>query len=722
MNRFFARTTLIMLIMLFASPAARTEEGMWFLDSVQKLPLDTMKTHGLELTAADIYRPDGTSLKDAVVLLSGGTGSFISNAGLILTNHHVAYGAIQSLSSPENDYLEKGFLAHTHEEELSTSYTADIVVGLKDVTREVLSAVSDTMAPADRSLAIRTKTRAIEAEATGAGDLTSRVSELYGGASYYLFTFLTLKDVRLVYAPPSSIGNFGGEVDNWIWPRHTGDFSIMRAYTAPDGKPALYARENIPYVPKKFLPVSRTGGKKGEFAMVMGFPGRTYRYMESAGVRLAIEQTLPTLIDLYGVRMSIIEEMGKDDRTLQIKYASKLRRLNNPYKKYIGTLECMRRADVVNLKEREETAFRSSLASLPDLRQGYGTLLHDMDSVTQRMRKVNLKSQMFANLNSAVELLGIARRLITYTEGFPHDSLGNTLEPTEKEKGPVREYLKKVFRNLDIRVDREMLIAMILKSDEMPPEGQITVLRKITGDKSGRELRPAIREYADELYEETALASQAGCEKLLDKDSAAILDDPCIRLASDLSEEEIPITAEVMAYNSAIGRLRSSYVDAWLKWKDGRLIYPDANRTLRLTYGLVEGLEPRDGVRYSPFTTLGGVMEKETGVAPFIVPEPLRTLWEKKDFGPYADPKLGDVPVAFLATLDSTGGNSGSPVINGKGELIGCAFDGNWESLAGDYQYQGRYDRSINVDSPYILFLLDKFAGAKNILQELVIR
>ena len=703
------------LLILF-SRSLFAEEGMWLLDAVYKLPLEQMRPHGLMLSPSRIYSPDSTSLKDAIVHLGGGTGSFISASGLIITNHHVAYGSIQALSSVQNDYLRNGFLARTRQEELSTATTAEIVMAMKEVTTEVLGALSDTLSPEQRSLAVQERIRAIEAAAQGDTGATHRVVEMNNGVQYYLFTTLTLRDVRLVYAPPTSIGNFGGEVDNWMWPRHTGDFTILRAYVGPDGKPAKYAADNLPFRPRQFLPISSRGVKEGDFAMVMGFPARTFRYREAAGVELARDITLPVQIDLYKTRIDIIESMAADNRAIGIKYASKVRGIANASKKYVGVLEGMRRTDLVARKRAEEEQFGRVGTGSPADRAQWSALLAEIESATDEARRVERKNQILSNLTSAVELIGIANRFLSYAS-LP---AGFDTRP-EKEITSLREYLDRIFKNHDTQVDRAMMVAMILKSDAMPADQRIEAFQSITEGKTGEELERRVREYVEGLYGDSRLATRDGCEELMQKDQEEMLADPVVRLAAQVSKEQEPVTVATNAYATRIGQLRRRYARALADRDQAPLAYPDANRTIRLTYGTVQDLHPRDAVVLAPQTLLGGVIEKEQKTEPFIVPAALKELWQKKDFGPYADPKLGDVPVAFIADLDITGGNSGSPVINGRGELIGCAFDGNWESVVGDYLYQERYNRSINVDVRYVLFILDKFAGARNILEELVI-
>ena len=708
-------------LLLFAGNKSM-DEGMWLLDSINKLPLADMKKHGLELTPEQIYSVNGSSLKDAIVLLGGGTASFVSSDGLMLTNHHVAFAGIQAASSVQDDYLQNGFLAKSRSEEISTSYTAQIVVGMKDVTAEVLSAVSDTMSADQRAKAIRAKTQAVELDAKGTTAYSCRVSEMFNGGKYYLFTYQALNDVRLVYAPPSAIGNFGGEVDNWMWPRHTGDFSLMRAYTGPDGKPAKFAKDNIPFKPKTFLPISTQGFSEGSYAMILGFPGRTFRYREAAAVEVARDETLPTTIDLYKTRMDIIDKAGKNDRAVEIKYASRVRGLANTYKNYLGTLEGMRRSDLLAMKRTQEKAFAEYLNSSPELQKKYGSLLADMDHAAADLKTFNRKNILLTNLRTGVDGLRLAERFRTFASVPRSDSTGNTIPPTDKERSTVKDFINSTFKNFDLAVEKQTFTALILKSLAMPVDQQVEAFRDIAGRYTGVELEKRVTEYVDDLYDDSYLATPTGCEKLLQKDPEKILDDPFIKLSETINREQAIVQAKNNTFNATIGQLRGKWIEAWWGWKNEENMYPDANRTLRLTYGQVKSYSPRDAVEYKHSTMLTGVIEKESPEVPFVVPTKLHDLWKKKDFGRYADTQTGDVPVAFIADLDITGGNSGSPVINGKGELIGCAFDGNWEAVVGDYYFQEQFNRTIAVDARYVLFVLDKFSGAQNILNELTIR
>lgn len=717
----FYLSILIFALFIATTANAVLDEGMWMLDAINKLPLNEMKKNGLELTPEQIYNPNGTSLKDAVVSLGGGSASFVSPNGLILTNHHVAYGAIVSVSSVMEDRLKDGFLANKYEEEIQIdNMTAQVLVSMKDITDEVLAEVKGDMTAADRQKAINAKLREIEKREKGNTDFECRATDVYAGVKYYLFTFEIIKDIRLVYAPPNSIGNYGGEVDNWIWPRHTGDFSFLRAYVSPEGKSVKFSKDNVPYKPKHFFPISTKGFDDGSYQMIMGFPGRTFRYRTAADVKVAYEEALPTTVDLFKTRIEIINKWGKKDRAIELKYANRVRSLENTYKNALGVLEGMKRIKLIQMKEAEEADFLKFINSNPELKSKYGNTLSEIDKLINDLLQYNKKRMMLMNLQTT-DLYRLAQRLMSFTAVPNKDSLGKKIPRTDADRAPVKTFFDAVYKNYVPEVDKELFTALLIKAAALPPEQSLEVVQKIVKGKTGEKRNYAIRKFVDDLYCDTDLRTKEKAEKLLKEDDDDIRDDEFVEFAIALDKDDAVVKERYAKYETQVGLLRTKLMEAVLQWK-GEKLYPDANRTIRFTYGTVKPLRPRDAVNLDYVTTLSGVMEKETGSEPFEVPAKLRQLWEKKDFGIYTDKKSGDVPVAFISNLDITGGNSGSPILNGRGELTGCAFDGNWEGVVGDYHFEDAMNRTISVDSRYILFILDKFSGAQNLLNEMQIK
>lgn len=696
------------------------DEGEWLLTQIPKLHLEKFRKAGLQLTPKQIYTPNEVSLTSAVVLLPGGTGSFVSNDGLIITNHHIAFGGIQALSSVQDDYLKNGFAAAKHDDELSCpTYFAQVVTNIQDVTSAVLSAVNDTMSAESRTKAIQKKVSEIQDSLKAKSDTLStdfQISEMYNGLQYLLFTFDVLRDIRLVYAPPGDIGVYGGETDNWMWPRHTGDFAFLRAYVSPDGKHVKYAKENVPYHPKKFLPMSTHPLKEGSFAMIMGFPGRTYRYRTASEIKLAKEETLPMTIDWYKKRMDIIDAAGAKDRAVEIQYASKVRGIANTEKNYVGTLEGMQRSDLIKLREDDEAAFHKYIDTKEELESKYESTLSDIAAAQLDLKSFNKKQFYLGQFAFSIDMLRLASAFNTYADSFKKDSTG-AMKPSGRS--PLM-MVTSLFKDMSISVDKAELVALLETAADLPSTQEIAAVKEVAGDKTGDAREKAIRDFVDSLYASTKLGTPDGAKQLIDALPEVIKADPFVQFAAKINADRTALQPRTTKYNAEITRLRAEWVKARMAWK-GNDLYPDANRSIRFTYGTVKSYDPRDAVHYDYMTSLTGVIQKETGEGDFIVPQKLHQLWEKKDFGKYTDPRIKDIPVAFTANLDITGGNSGSPVINGKGELIGVAFDGNWEAVVGDYYFQEPLNRTISVDTRYVLFILDKFSNAQNILKELVV-
>jgi hypothetical protein len=714
---------IVFTLTLIVAAQSRSDEGMWLLDGIGKLPLKKMKSLGLSLKVDQIYNSAKPSLKDAIVLLGGGTGSFVSNTGLVMTNHHVAYRALQTLSTTEHDYLIDGFWAKSPTEEIpAPSYTASLLKSMKDVTIEVLGAVAPDMTVRERAEAIDRTSREIERRTKGMTDDVCQVVEMYNGVKYYLFVYQKYSDVRLVYAPPGSIGNYGGEIDNWMWPRHTGDFALFRVYADQNGRPAEFSKKNVPFRPISYLPISTKGFQEGSFVMVMGYPGKTYRCNDSYAVSLSAENTYPVTVELYKTRMDILEKWAAKDPATGLKLANKIKGLANTYKNRKGAVEGFARYGVIQRKQTEEAAFQKWLSENPELNERYGSALQKIAEISAELRLYNTKQLYLSNVISGSDLLQIACRIDTILAGRkspnPSDSLPLTLNEKLKRLLPA---LRTTYKDYNAGADKEILGALCLKSGALPTDQRISAVDSLLKRTGGLTDTPALVRYIDSLYSTSMLATYESLEVVCTKDSATIAADPLVHLADEIVSEYAQLRRMIAPINMNLSNLRTTLTEGWIFWKGGN-IYPDANRTMRLSYGTVTGYDPRDAVSYKPVTHLAGAVEKATDTEPFDLPKKLIELEKNLDFGRYADQKSGDIVTCFLSNLDITGGNSGSPVINGKGEFIGAAFDGNYEALTGDFEFDPKLNRTITVDARYILFVLDKFSGAKNILEELDIR
>ncbi len=701
------------------------DEGMFLPDTISQLPLRKLNQRGLKIPITDIYNPNGVSIKDAVVIIDGGTGEFVSPEGLLLTNHHVAFDALVSASSQANDYGAKGFVAKTRAEELpAKGYNVTITQDLKDVTSEILSGVSETMSPAERSRAIQAKSRAMEsAGANQAEGISVRVLPMNEGLFYYKFTYLVLPDVRIVYAPPKAIGFFGGDADNFEWPRHCGDFTFMRAYAGPNGKPAEYSTANVAYKPKKFLPLSMAGVKEGDLMLVMGYPGSTRRYRESYSVAYNQDIVMPFLIDVYTRQIEALQNAGKNDPALRIKLQSTIFGLSNDLKNYEGSVIALRRANIVEQRRAEEAAFTRWLNANPARKDKYGEVLPVLDKAYKELTATAQHDLLIQQMFGASDLLAIA--------SFAQRAAADKEKP-EAERNPalgapgiqrVRAQIAGVLAERNLTAERELLTYLLMKADELPAGQKIDFIERRFGSPGGETRRRAEENFARDVVDSKRYSTAENLSGLLDLSSAQLreLREPLIDFAIELGAEVTRLQPRQQAFNATVARWRPLLIQGISEMR-GAKPYPDANRTLRFTYGEVKGYVPHDAAVYLPFTTLSGVIEKDTGREPFDVPEKLKQLYRARDFGPYATADGTNVPVDFLSTTDIIGGNSGSPIMNGLGEQVGIIFDGNSEGLGNDFFYNDAKGRAIAVDIRYVLFLTDKFGGAGYILKELDIK
>ncbi len=708
---------LIALIVSF-NMSVRADEGMWLLPLLEQLNMGTMTEMGLELSAEDIYSINQSSIKDAIVIFGGGcTAEIVSSQGLLLTNHHCGYGQIQSHSSVEHDYLKDGFWAMSKQEELpNPGLSATFLVRIEDVTDRVLSNVTDGMSESERSETINSVRGEIADEATEGNNYNASVSSFFGGNNYYLLVYERYSDVRLVGAPPSSIGKYGHDSDNWEWPRHTGDFSVFRVYMSPDGNPAEYSEENIPLKPRHHLPVSIKGVEENDFAMVMGYPGGTQRYMTSYGVDEVLSITHPNRIKIRGIRQEILMADMMADPKVNIQYASKYSGSSNYWKFSIGQKEGLERLKIKSKKENTEKRFTEWVNKRNKRKEKYGDALNMIKNAIESRAEYNNAQQYLQEcLLMGSELPGMARSAQGLLAALSGDDDEAVIEAIEG----LKERADGFYKDYNAPTDKKATTAMIkvFKEDIDPqywPDFVTQIDKQFNGD---------IESYVDYLFDNSIFTSRDRLMSFLDSPDAETLEtDPALKNGMDVIMVYRDLMQRSGKFSSDLSKGRRLYI-AGLREMDPTLVeYPDANFTMRLTYGTVLPYQPKDAVIYKYYTTMDGVMEKYIpGDYEYDLPDDYIQLYNEKKFGRYADP-AGYMPICFLTNTDITGGNSGSPVINGKGELIGLAFDGNWEAMSGDVAFEPELQRCISVDIRYVLWVMDIYAGAGHLVEEMDIR
>ncbi len=713
MSKLFPRAVKVVLATVVAHTGAFATEGMWLPTLLQAVE-GNMRTEGLLISAEDIYSINHGSLKDATVLFGGGcTAEVISEEGLILTNHHCGFGAIAQHSTVEKDYLKNGFWAATRADELmNPGLTATFIVRMEDVTARVLEGIDAAMAEADRNARIAKATAAIVAEATAGGGYNAVVRPFNYGNSWFLIVSQTFRDVRLVGAPPGGIGNFGGDTDNWMWPRHTGDFSLFRIYAGADNGPAEAALTNVPYTPRRSLAINMDGVKEGDFAMIYGFPGNTQRYITSHAVRYVQEVGDPLRIRMRRASLAVIDEAMLSSDKLRIAYADKQKGISNAYKKWIGELRGITELRTLDKKLALEKDYRARAATA-----GRTDLLMALDSI----EAVYAELPRYARARDAFsELYGVGADLMRFAAGMEGIVAAEKVaaakaDGTLAEKAAAARKKAAAFHvDFDRQVDQRILKA------------QLPIYLEAAGDLGAQlPMRKgmAVERYVEEVYATSVFADPAKLDALLARYTAGtakkLAADPAYKLAQALlAAHTTRVKPMVDASSERLARHMRVWMSGLITLFPERTWWPDANSTLRLSYGHVEGSTPRDGMRYLPFTDLDGVMEKDRpGDPEFDVPQRLRELYASKDFGPYST--TGEMPVCFTSSLHTTGGNSGSPVLNGRGELIGINFDRTWESTMSDIEFDPNKCRNISADIRYVLFVIDKVCGAGHLVKEM---
>jgi len=702
---------------LIIGTPATADEGMWLLPLIQQLNIKQMKKEGFKLSAEDIYSINKTCLKDAVIIFGRGcTGEIISDQGLILTNHHCGYGAIQEHSTVDHDYLKDGFWAQTMEEEIPTpGLTVTFLVRIEDVTSQILDSIKIAKTEDERDIIANRVGNIISDKATTGTQYSAQVKNFFGGNNYYMLVYETYKDIRMVGAPPSSIGKFGADTDNWMWPRHTGDFSLFRIYADKNGKPAQYSKDNVPLKPKYHLPITIKGVKKNDFAMIMGYPGSTQRYMTSYEVNETLNLVNPNRIYDRGIRQDILlKDMTAND-TIRIMYSSKYAGSSNYWKNSIGMNKGLKRLDVYDVKKLQEEKFMAWVNQSPERIKDFGDALTLIkSSVEGRKDMLNAQQNLYECFLMGTEILSPARISASYLGRY-------TLAKTDEDKASIQKEwksaLEEFYKDFSPNLDKKVALSMIkVFKARVGVNFQPSFYTEIDSLYKGN-----TDNYIENLYGSSIFASLTKALAFVDNPSKEQLEnDPASKMGSAIMTSLKDLSKLMAPFQSDYEKGHRLYIAGLLAMEPQKAHYPDANFTMRMSYGQVLDYYPMDAVHYDYRTTLKGVMEKEDPDNwEFVVPKKLKELYKTKDFGRYGD--KGEMPVAFISNNDITGGNSGSPVINGKGQLIGTAFDGNWEAMSGDIAFEPELQRTISVDIRYTLFIIDKFANAKRLINEMTI-
>jgi hypothetical protein len=702
-----------MALLAFSATTVFAAEGMWMPQQIPQLA-DELKKMGLKIDPNRFADLTGDPM-GAVISLGGCSASFVSPDGLVVTNHHCGFGALQFNSTPQRDLITNGFLAKTRDEELPAGPGSRMFVTtqIEDVTSRVLGGITGKMADLDREKSIDRATKQIVEECEKPGGLRCRVASFFEGSQYLRTTQMEIRDVRLVYAPALGIGDFGGETDNWMWPRHTGDWSYLRAYVGKDGKPADYSKDNVPYHPAHILKVSNAGVNPGDLVIVAGYPGRTYRYRTSGEVGNMQQYSYPTTIRYSTDLNNILREMSKNNKAVEIANAGRIKGNDNVLKNYTGTLTGFEKFGIVGQRRKREADLAAYVASHADA-QKYGTVLDQMSKLQQRMLATQQRDTVLGWLFRSSPMLGQASTLYRLSLERPKADLDRNQGFQERDWPRIAEGITRAQKSLEPQSDRAGLRYFILESQKLPDGQRITALDDLIAKNGGAD------KFLDQLYGNTKVGDLA-LRKTMQTETTAQLaahHDAMIDFAAALSPLLLENERREKEFSGAMSRLRPMYMEA-LRASSGGRLYPDANGTLRITFGKVVGYAPKDAVRYEPQTTVSGIMQKNTGSGEFDAPKnELDAIRANKTAG-YIDPQLGEVPVDFLSDVDTTGGNSGSPTLNAKGELNGLLFDGTYESLGSDFVVAPNISRSIHVDAVYMLWVMDAVDGAHNLLQEM---
>lgn len=703
----FCLLTLLGFFLLGSASFLQGEEGMYPISGIGQLDL---KARGLELSAKEIFNTEETCLVDGICRVNGCTGSFVSDQGLIITNHHCAYRAIQSASSTDHDYLADGFQADSFEQEIpAKGYTVRITEDYRDVSAEVLSITEPDMDFTARTRAIERKMKEVEqaAEKEHPG-MRAEVAEMFIGKTYMLFLYTYIRDVRLVFAPPASVGNFGGEVDNWEWPRHTGDFSFMRAYVAPDGSTSEYAEENVPYQPKRHLKVAVEGVAEEDFVMLLGYPGRTSRHKTADFLKYERDVRLPGVVQFYQWQLDVMEAAGAGDRAVALKHASRMRSLANVEKRSRGQLKGLRRVNIVESRELEESQLQDYIEADPARRSRYGRLLEDIAQVYAEMATSYPVESLESELFNAPRLMSIAFQVYDAAMERGKPDLERETPYMDRNFDQTRQSLLLTLQDLDIATDKNLLQGICQRLEKLGVANE----EAVSFVESDLKL--------DDFYSSTELTDPDSLQRLLELSAEELqkVQDPALQLVGQWYPRLLEIREADKQREGRLNQLYGELIEVKKEFLKSQFV-PDANGTLRLTMGRVEGYSPEDAVYKMPFTSLQGVLDKTTGEEPFQTPASLLEAAAAQEFGNYVHPELQQVPVNMLYSTDTTGGNSGSPILNSRGELVGVNFDRAFEATINDFAWDQSYSRSIGVDIRYVLWITGTVFQSDRLLQEL---
>lgn len=694
------------------------DEGMFPLSEISKLNL---AKEGLKIPQKEIYNPEGISLVDALVNVGGCTGSFVSDKGLIITNHHCAYSAVQLASTPQNDYLENGFSAKSFEEEIEAKgLTCRITDSYEDVSEEILKPTIGISDAGERLNIIKNKIAELEKKAEAAdSSITAEVSEMFIGKSYVLFKYKMIRDVRLVYVPQRTIGEFGGETDNWVWPRHTGDFSFMRAYVAKDGSSATYSKENVPYEPKKFLKINANGIKEGDFTFILGYPGRTFRHRPAQFIAYQQNIQLPYVSELYAFQNNKMQEISKQKgRATELALATRIKRNANVLKNYQGKLKGLKNLELLKHKQQDDAKLAAFINENLEVKQQYGNLMSEIDILYKQINGDAFRDLWFNQIYNSSNLLKVATNINAFKKKLEELPLNEREQYFNANAIKLERFINDIYDSYDFDVDKYLFSNMIEKASKLPPNQKIQFISsKIKGFNTSEQ----VNSFTNNLFQFTRLRDKEFVIKNILRDSKFILSykDPLLNFEEELRKSTQLNDVENSQQEAKLNKLIGDYITVKELYLNKNFI-PDANSTLRLTYGFVSGFSPVDASYMKPFTTIKGIIEKgKTDTEDFKYPSIINSLWEDRNFGNYEMKELNDIPVCFLYNMDTTGGNSGSPILNAYGELIGVNFDRTYEATINDYAWNQNYSRSIGVDIRYILWVTSKIDKADRILKEI---